>query len=340
MTPLQFKGCIVRREAGVSLVELMVAMVLGLFLMFGAVTVYNQSRATYRTNEAVSRLQEVGRLALNVIETDVRMANYWGLSNRADYIINAAGPDDPPASGFTGEQLDRIDVCGGDDSNWAVNLRSYIEGSNNSYGLVGTSCQAYKVAETNADTITVRRASDTQPTTLDTTRVYLQTSRIQGTLFVPGCATPTNTACIPAAYSPPASQSRQLVVHSYYVDRQSTMQTNLPSLRRKTFSEVTTGTGVRDEEIAAGVEDLQVQFGIDTTNDTNADQYVDPDDVPAGASIVSATIWLRIRSEEPEQSQKDSRSYQYADMAAAYVPNDKYRRIVVSKTIQLRNTRT
>ncbi len=62
--------------------------------------------------------------------------------------------------------------------------------------------------------------------------------------------------------------------------------------------------------------------------------------MPAGASIVSVTVWLRIRSEEPEQSQSDNRSYQYADMASAFVPNDKYRRIVVSKTIQLRNTRT
>lgn len=338
MTSPQVMGHRPRHEAGVSLIELMVAMVIGLFLMFGAVTVYNQSRATYRTTEAVARLQEVGRLALNVIETDVRMANYWGLSNRADYIIN------PAPSGFATDQVDRMEVCGGTGSLWAVNLTTYVQGSNNGYGepggLTGDDCQPNKEAADTADTITVRRASDTQPASLDVTRLYLQTSRIQGTLFIPACTSPTNTACIPAAYSPPASQSRLLVVHGYYVDKQSTMQTDLPSLRRKTFGQVTTGTGINDEEIAAGVEDLQVRFGVDTTNDTNADQYVDPDDVPAGASIVAVTIWLRIRSEEPEQSQSDNRSYQYADMAAAYVPNDKYRRIVVSKTIQLRNTRT
>ena len=47
-----------RPQAGVSLVELMVALVLGLFLIFGAVTVYQQSRTAFRANEAVARMQE------------------------------------------------------------------------------------------------------------------------------------------------------------------------------------------------------------------------------------------------------------------------------------------
>jgi hypothetical protein len=54
---------------------------------------------------------------------------------------------------------------------------------------------------------------------------------------------------------------------------------------------------------------------------------------------VSVTIWLRIRAEDRDFGFVDDRSYQYAGMATAYVPNDNYRRIVVTKTIQLRNTR-
>jgi Tfp pilus assembly protein PilW len=311
----------------------MVAMLLGLFLMFGAVTVYTQSRATYRTTEAVARLQEVGRLALNVIETDLRMANYWGLSNKSEYVLNAAAPGEPSA--FSTEPIQAaIDACG---SNWGINLDAYLEGSNNGYDLT---CDAFGDAAAGSDAVTVRRASEVNPTKLDPDRIYLQTSRIQGTLFVPDCASldPKDIACIPAAYSPPASQSRELLVRTYYVDASSTMRGDFPSLRRKVFSP--TSPGARDEEIVPGVEDMQIQFGVDTTNDFNADSYVDTDAVPAGARIVSVTVWLRIRSEEPEMSQVDGRSYQYADMASAYVPGDRYRRIVVSKTIQLRNTRS
>src|SRR5512134_4024499 len=92
------------RQSGVSLIELMVAMIIGLFLMLGAVTVYNQSRTTYRASEGVARLQEVARLALDVIEADVRMANFWGLNSHADYIVNAAGVGEPLPGEFTSTQ--------------------------------------------------------------------------------------------------------------------------------------------------------------------------------------------------------------------------------------------
>ena len=101
----------------------------------------------------------------------------------------------------------------------------------------------------------------------------------------------------------------------------------------------TAAAAVLDEEIAPGVEDLQVRFGIDTNGDTNIDQYVNPGAVPANAQVVSATIWLRIRAEERDFGFVDDTAYQYAGMAAAFTPNDNYRRILVSKTVHIRNTR-
>ena len=54
---------------------------------------------------------------------------------------------------------------------------------------------------------------------------------------------------------------------------------------------------------------------------------------------MSATFWLRIRAEEREVGFVDGVSYQYADMLAPLTFSDDYRRLVVSKTIQLRNAR-
>lgn len=331
------------RQRGVSLIELMVALLIGLFLIFGAVTIYQQSRTTFRTTEAVARLQETARLAFDVLEADVRMASYWGLNNRAEFIINRAAPGAGLPAEFTAAQQARINHCGGANSNWAINLDEYIAGSNNSFGFAAT-CGATGTANGAADTLVIRRAADTAPATLDVNRIYLQTSRIQGTLFVPtaGCTDPLDAACIPAAYAPPASQSRALVVNAYYVTTTSTLRNDVPSLRRKAFGNVNAGVianAISDEEIVPGVEDMQVQFGVDTNGDTSIDQYVNPGAVPAGAAVISATIWLRIRSEERDFGHVDDTAYQYADMAAAFTPNDNYRRIVVSKTITLRNTR-
>ena len=96
---------------------------------------------------------------------------------------------------------------------------------------------------------------------------------------------------------------------------------------------------ISDEEIVSGVEDMQVRFGVDSDGDASLDQYVNPGAVPAGARVVAATVWLRIRSEERDAGHVDDRAYQYADMASAWTPGDAYRRIVVSKTMHLRNAR-
>lgn len=324
-----------KTQRGVSLIELMVALVIGLFLIFGAVTIYQQSRATFRTTEAVARLQEVARLAFDVLESDVRMASYWGLNNRPEFIVNRARPTQPLPEPFDTLGLDGpIDECGGGGSNWAINLDEYIGGSNNGYDL---SCAATGTPSDDSDTLLVRRAAEAAPAVLDTKQVYLQTSRVQGTLFVPGCTNPKLAACIPSDYLPPASESRALVVNSYYVTTGSTLRADVPSLRRKSLG---AGPAMGDEEIVQGVEDIQVQFGVDTNGDTSVDTYVNPGDALLnGNDVISATIWLRIRSEDRDFGHVDGNTYQYADTVVAPL-NDNYRRIVVSKTIQLRNTRS
>ena len=328
-----------QQQRGVGLIELMVAMLIGLFLILGAVTVFNQSRNTYRASEGVARLQETARLAMDVIESDIRMANYWGMNNRADYIINRAGPSQPPPATFTAQQQTNVSLCGTAASNWVINLDEYLGGSNNSYGL---QCAASNY-RAGSDVVFVRRANEARPLALDPNRVYLQTSRIQGTLFVPnaGCVVPTNPACIPAAYLPPASESRELEARAYYVSSQSTLRNDVPSLRRKRFASVNAAlpaNAILDEEIVSGVEDLQVRIGVDTNGDSNIDQYVNPGGVPGNAAVVSVTVWLRVRAEDRDFGHRDQTTYQYADIPAV-TPNDNYRRIVVSKTIHIRNSR-
>ncbi|HET7608276.1 MAG TPA: prepilin-type N-terminal cleavage/methylation domain-containing protein, partial [Gammaproteobacteria bacterium] len=57
-----------RAIAGLTLIELMVALAIGMFLMIGAITVFMQSRTTFRVNESVARLQENARFVLDTLE--------------------------------------------------------------------------------------------------------------------------------------------------------------------------------------------------------------------------------------------------------------------------------
>lgn len=65
-----------RQQSGLSLVELMVALLLGLVLMTGIIQVFLSSRQTYATNEAMARLQENGRFALEFLSRGARLAGY------------------------------------------------------------------------------------------------------------------------------------------------------------------------------------------------------------------------------------------------------------------------
>ena len=100
--------------AGMTLIELMVAMTIGSFLTIGAVTVFTQGRTAFRVNESVSRLQESARLALASLEPDVRMASYFGLTTRAGRIANRATPAQPIPPGLAVRN-----DCG---QNWTIDL--------------------------------------------------------------------------------------------------------------------------------------------------------------------------------------------------------------------------
>lgn len=71
----------IRNSAGVSLVELMVALLIGTVLMLGIVQVFASSRTAYQLSEGVARAQENARFAVDFLQRDVRMAGHFGCVN-------------------------------------------------------------------------------------------------------------------------------------------------------------------------------------------------------------------------------------------------------------------
>jgi type IV pilus assembly protein PilW len=328
-----------KTQRGLSLVELMVAMGIGVFLLAGAITVFGKTRDLYRTNDATARLQETARYAMSTIEADLRMANYWGLMSSADAVDN--GPLLDPANlpaimpGYTlpaelAAYAGAISECG---AMWAVKLPAYVEANNDAYGYA---CAAeFGTAVPGSDQLTIRRAS-TQVIAAaalgaSAGQIKLQTSRVRGTLFASGAA--------PVDYTPPTSETRALIANGYYVDQNSDERPGTPSLRRKQLDFDAGATVMDDLQIVPGIEDLQVEFGADFDADQNADYFVQPNTViPAGDQIVAVRVWLLVRAEQQETGFIDGNTYNYASRVA-YAPADSFRRVLVSKTVALRNTR-
>lgn len=363
-----------RRLHGLTLVELLVSLTIGSIMIIGAISVYSSSRNTYAVNDALGRLQERARYVMSVIEPDVSLGGYYGFTNSPDTLrlVNGASPGvvlasapalrqhpvpagaPVPAPGLPGS----AQACG---TNFAVDVLTPVQGSNDTFALgpaATGACSPYGAgAEPLADTLTIRRVS-TEAAAAEAGRLQVYavrlSSRTAQQMFFDGVA----PGPIDADHV-----IHDLIVRSYYVDRDSVDRAGEPALRVKSLTTVGGAASFVDSEVMPGVEDLQVQFGIDTgdyDNDGNIDpaadvnhdgipesdgratRYVDPD-FPGldRAQIVSVRVWIRVRAEQPEQGFVDNRRYQYANVD--FTPagaQQNYRRVLLSRTIMLRNSRT
>ncbi len=318
------------KQQGLTLVELMVALAIGSFLIIGAVQIYNQSRQAYVVNDSIAKVQETAQFAMDTIEADLRMASNWGRNSRGlavegRSIIGDANPNTLPAP----------TDCGLD---WALDLGRPLDGEDNDYTLA---CAPPDTIDPQpaSDNLTIRRAT-VQPQPPEDGRLQIQSTRIQGELFADGD--------VPSSFSPADSATHNLIVNTYYVADNSELIPGVPALRRHTLGRGAGGPEVQDLEIAPGVENLQVQFGIDVDEDNTVDRYVNPGDgvydptdgdyIP-GARIITARVWLVVRGIEAEIGITDNKDYRPGN-ATMGVQNDEFRRLQVSKTILLRNSRT
>ena len=326
------------RQRGITLVELMVALAIGSFLIIGAVQIYSQSRQAFTINESIARVQETAQFALDTIEADLRMASNWGRTSRA-LSIEGRSMIGVPNPKTLAVPLD----CGED---WSIELGTPVDGFDNVVGgnNIGLPCPPREVPQStgqaNSDVLTVRRASvNTVP--LQNGRLQIQTTRIQGEIFDDGN--------IPPQFDPDPTQSatHNLMVSSYYVDTDSELIPGVPTLRRKVLGIQGTNSRIFDQEIAPGVENLQIQFGIDMNEDNTVDRYVNPGDqiynpeapgYSPGARVLTARVWLVVRGLAREPGVDDQTAYTPGN-ANLGTFNDEIRRMQVSKTILLRNTR-
>ena len=89
----------VGRQSGLSLIELMVALGIGAFLVLGVVTVFLANKDSARLENSLARLQENGRFALDLLREDLHQAQYLGCNTGDVFVINMI--EDPNSVGFS-----------------------------------------------------------------------------------------------------------------------------------------------------------------------------------------------------------------------------------------------
>ncbi|HTU68404.1 MAG TPA: PilW family protein [Steroidobacteraceae bacterium] len=334
-------------QSGFSLIELLVAMGIGMFLIIGALTVQSNTRKTFTVNENQARLQETARYVFSVIEPELQLAGNYGYSNDASrfrlWISSTNRPrlaDMRLWSTQVGSIPAILEQCG---KHYAVDLMSAVNADNNSYTLA---CAAQGGGHNGiSDTLTIRHAMQAA-STASASKYQIQTIRTNPALnevFMSG-AVPETTTFIGDV------QVRDMVVESYYVSVNSDARVGLPALRVKTLTTNGTSPVMTDQEVIRGVEDIQVEFGVDPGVDDDLDgktdytsgftrEYVAPNHIEVrNGAVSSARLCVRTRAEQAEQGFIDTKTYAYA--GNTFGPfNDGFRRVVMCRTIYLRNAR-
>ncbi len=325
-----------KSQTGYSLIELMVSITIGSFLILGAAFAFEEARKTYTTNDNVARLYEQAQYVTSLIDEDIRLANFWGLHNRRSAVRGDLGD---PVPGTTVVSIDNDCLSSG----WALDLSQVLHGTDSDDTPDwGADCILNNKAATAdlpvPDTLVVRRAGSEPVDATEDGSVYIRSNESPRSTIFEG----TGSSGLSTEFSA-SDLTYDFISHGYFVQQENT--DDIPRLMRAALVDGGDTPQVEIQEVMQGVEDLQVQFGIDydragTPNYGIIDRYVDPDSpylALPDTRVLSVRYWLLLQSEREEAGYTNSQSYQYANLDTAYQPDDSFRRLLVSKTVQIRN---
>ncbi len=328
--------------AGFSLVEFMVASTVSLILLAAVMALFLNSNTTYRVNESVARLQENGRYALDELSYDLQLAGYWGGNNSPELIRRRSGQSDQ-LNKATNDCTDR----------WHIELDRPVEGLNNTNSPYngGSGCipdSAYSSGQGGGgtDVLVVRRVDPTplENADLQDHWTYIRSNVNEGELFVGKIASTVGPDPEVDLLPDPALVAKNYALRAaaYYVSNYTNAAGDgRPSLRRATLGIGSSGPAVTTpgELVIDGVQDMQIQFGVDTDNDGSVNQFVHPHRVTVVAdwdAVRAVRIWLLVRAIDQEPGYTDTATYNLAGTVVGPF-NDGFRRALLSKTVRLRN---
>lgn len=306
-----------RQQTGLSLIELMVALVIGSLLLLGAASLLINNKRIYQTQDQLGRMQESARFAIQRMFHDISMAGYFGCMNDAAAIKN--------------NLKNNLATAGAD-----YDVSRPVEGFENATGNWQPSGQSFsptpaRTRASGADGITVRSMSGMSyyldsPITSQTDDVKVEIPRDMeldkaiekddyviiadckgADIFQATTVTKDISARTLTLKHATGSDNKTSDLHKLYEDYEN-RDTDVN--RRKLVARVAKLNVSRyyiaagskggaslyrnNEELVEGVTDMQLLYGINNNNDANAapDEYVSAASGIDWPNVVSVKITL------------------------------------------------
>ncbi|MDO6563630.1 PilW family protein [Amphritea sp. 1_MG-2023] len=302
------------KQSGLSLIELMIAITIGLVMTGAVIQVYVQSSSSYQLQDELSYIQENGRYGLSEVIKELRMAGYSSCGSGAKVANSVeSGADMQFAYGLIGYGVDSTDSMV---TTGAIAVSDYPAELTDAWD--GTDAlQIYKANPDNALYVTSHNPNSatihikgthaykpdtimvlvdegcsqvgifaiTGPTNNNDNANHLNHNTGSGTVenctkFLGGQFTCSSGAPESKEYGP-GSKVMSIDRTLYYI-RNSGDDASIPGLYRSVFDGAT-------EEVVQGVEDMMISFGLDTDDDGVANQYLT-------ARNIKETEWVDVMS--------------------------------------------
>lgn len=335
----------ISRCGGISLVEIMVALAAGLLLLFGLTYVFAGSSASSRELQRAGQQVENARYATSVLIEDIRHAGYYGEL----YQLPAPGALPDPCT-VTLAAL-------------STSIALPIQGYNSPASTPISACLPASEFVPNTDILVMRRAQLSPLVAsgdLAQNDVYIQSTGAgyevqQGNAdgFVLGTKKANGaTSVLFKKDGTTAADIYKLNVHIYFVSPCSgtscaTANDRIPTLKRLEVVAGFAGPVWRISPVAEGVENFQVEYGIDDApadphpitgqiGDGVPDRYERlPDTVAEWQNVIAVRLHLLARQVEGTPGYADQKTYQLGTTSVS--PGGSFKRHVMSTMVRINN---
>ena len=314
-----------RRQHGLSLTELLIALVVGLFITGATFSVLEMSSASVQSTGQFNELQESARLALRVIEEDIAQSGFFSDLSGADLLT---GTNTAPPATITGTDCIGAGLNNGSFPNGIGNFRTLWAATRGAEPVI--SCESGAVS--GSDVLQVKRLEGAPVIGALSADHYYAIVNINEIIFFAGNETP------------PVLPDGRVYEYQHRVYYVASNELGEPTLFRHALARGDLMAVA--EPLAAGIEAIQFEFGVDMDGDGAVDNYLTSNDVDDDVwdqvnrtEVLTVRVHLLVRAltKANTYSAGGDRAYRMPS-GDRVVADDGFRRKRVSTTIMVQNS--
>ena len=315
----------INSQKGFSLLEIFIALSIGLVLFAGVLSIFVGMRTTTKETTSYGELQENGRFAISVLSDDLLRQDFWG-----DYSGTLDLASITPVPVAPGNEC-----IGGGVNNGTFPLQTghfrtlwgdTVTSSTNMGGCIDNAKVGTLANNDFSDVLQLKRVVANPATVFSVGTYYLTTNTNSGAVI----------SGAPAAID--NAQSWEYQHHIYYIREDNQGSDKVPVLVQGRL----VNSKIKFDPIIDGIELIRFMYGVDSDNDGIVNAFISADNMTDNywnnannTQILAVKIYVLARNVLPDNKYTNTNTYQIGDLSVTV--DDNYRRLLFSSTVTLFN---